>query len=479
MKNAVTLLLFILCSTIVFAQANAKDYIDKYKSVALQQMIETDVPASISLGQGIMESEVGTNILALQANNHFGMQCSNNWKGQALYKLKDGEEVCYKVYNSPAESYIEHTTALAANPQFENLFYIESTNYKRWAKGLEALKYSTLPDYANQLIQIVELYELDRIDENIDIYQDEIGTEDTDFETPYKSNEDILYINGVKAVIANGKETPLEFAARMKVPLRKVLKYNDILLSQEFYPGQYVFLDRKKSKYTENLEVHKVKETDNIYLISQKYGIRLNKLLKMNQLKTGEEPKAGEKIYLKTKTPQKPILRSSKFTPDTTPQIQKEEPVVTSPVRITKPPTTTEPTTTKPTTKPSIPNNKPITKPSIPNNKPTTTPSDDDGEGNIIYIYPDDPSYGEEEIVKEEVANNATPPVRNIPTKPTKEPNTNLPVPTNVPANVHVVQKGETLYRISKKYNISVERLKDLNGLLSNTIEINQQLRYK
>lgn len=462
MKNTVTLLLFILFSITVFAQSNAKDYIDKYKSVALQQMIETDVPASISLAQGILESAVGTNVLATQANNHFNVKCTNNWDGQALYKLKNGTEYCYKVYQSPAESYIDHTTSLASNSEFENLFYIESANYKRWAKGLEALRYSTSPDYANQLIQIIELYELNKIDANIDIYQDDVGSEDkTGFEIPYNSDEDILYINDVKAVIANGKETPLEFAARMKIPLRKVLKYNDILLSQEFYPGQYVFLDRKKTKYIKDLEVHKVKETDNIYLISQQYGIHLNKLLKMNQLKIGEEPKTGEKVYLKTKSPQKPILRSSKFTPDATPQIKKEELTITPPVRIITPPRT-QPTTS---------NKKPITEPVT-----STTPSNT-GSGKIIYVYPDDSNYGDGDVIKEETSTTlAAPPVRGMPSKPVKETAvTNKPVP----ANVHVVQKGETLYSISKQYNLTVQRLKDLNGLLSNDIEINQYIRYK
>lgn len=465
MKNTITLLFFIFNSIILFAQSNAKDYIDKYKSIALQQMIETDVPASITLAQGILESAVGTSVLATQANNHFGLRCTDNWEGEALYKLKNGQEICYKVYNSPAESYIEHTTRLTTNSQFENLFYIESTNYKRWAKGLEALRYSTAPDYAEQLIQIIELYELDKIDAAIDVYQDEVGLEEEGFETPYNSDEDILYINEVKAVIASGKETPLEFAARMKIPLRKVLKYNDILLSQEFYPGQYIFLDKKKSKYTKDLEVHEVKETDNIYLISQQYGIRLKNLLKMNQLKIGEEPRAGEKVYLKTKAPQKPILRSSKFTPEATPEIKEEAPTITPitpPVRIITPPTTTT-TETKP-------------QPSKPENNPVTTTPTPPNEGNIIYIYPDDPNYGDDEIEAVENTNEPAPPVREMPTKPN-----NKPVITNapVPANVHVVQKGETLYSISKKYNVTVQRLKDLNGILSNEIEVNQYIRYQ
>lgn len=455
MKNTIILLFFIFNSIMLFAQSNAKAYIDTYKSIALQQMIETDVPASITLAQGILESAVGTSVLVTQANNHFGLLCTDGWQGEALYKLKDGQEICYKVYNSSADSYIEHTTKLATNPQFENLFYIEPTNYKRWAKGLEALKYSTIPNYADQLIKIIELYELYKIDAAIDIYRGEINSKvKTGFETPYNSDEDILYINDVKAVIASGKETPLEFAARMKIPLRKVLKYNDILLSQTFQPGQYIFLNKKKSKYTKDLEVHKVKETDNMYLISQQYGIRLKNLLRMNQLKIGEEPRVGEKVYLKAKAPLKPVLRSSRFTPDVTPEIKNEglneglneEAIETPSVRIITPPTTTiEPT-------------KPVTN--------RQTPPDN---GNIIYIYPDEPNYGDDEIVKEE--NTITPPpIREIPAKPNSKP---------VPPNVHVVKKGETLYSISKKYKVTVQRLKDLNGLLSNTIEIDQHIRYQ
>lgn len=465
MKSIITLFLIIFSSIVVFGQSNAKQYIDQYKNVALQQMIETNIPASIILAQGIIESSVGTNTLAKQANNHFGIKCTKSWKGEALFKLKDNEDFCYKVYNSPAESYIEHTTLIVNDPKFENLFFIESTNYKRWAKGLEALNYSSSPGYANQLIQTIELYKLYEIDENIDLYKEDSNVEaDEGFETPYKSNEDVLYVNDVKAVVASGKETPLEFAARMKIPLRKVLKYNDITLSQDFYPGQYVFLDKKKSKYTKDLEVHEVRETDNIYLIAQQYGIRLNKLLKMNRLKFGEEPKEGETIYLKDKAPEKPILRSAKFSPRVTPIIKEEKPPVTPPVRIITPPTTeTEETGNEQPTKPTKPT-KPVT---------TTNPQKEDNE-----------------VGKEEVTTNIEPKPNESPIVPTpSKPTANEPAekPANTPTTnanqvtkkIHVVDRGETLYGIAKKYNVTVQRLKDLNGLLSNEIEINQRIRYE
>jgi nucleoid-associated protein YgaU len=40
----------------------------------------------------------------------------------------------------------------------------------------------------------------------------------------------------------------------------------------------------------------------------------------------------------------------------------------------------------------------------------------------------------------------------------------------------YVVRKGDTLYSISKKYGLTVEELKRLNGLQSNNIKIGQQL---
>jgi LysM repeat protein len=456
-----TVIFLMLCSLYTAAQSNAKDYIDRYKNVALQQMIETDIPASILLAQGILESSVGTSMLAIQGNNHFTMSCTNNWEGEVLYKLKDGSPKCFKVYDSPAESYIDHAKWLVNNSEFTNLFYIESTNYKRWAKGLEALNYKSYPDYADQLIQVIELYELYNVDKEIEKFQDVAEPEKPENKTTYLVNDQIYYNNDIKAVIAGEDETPLELAARMKIPLRKVLKYNDIQLSDGFYPGQYVYLDRKKSKFNGEKAVHQVTQTDNIYLIGQQYGIRLDKLLKLNQLKKGEEPNINEKIYLKDKNPEKPFLRSGKFTPDIVPEINKEE--VQLPVTITKPPTSVPMESTAETT--------------INNN--TYTPS---STPNITYVYPDSDYDKTEQAV---VNGNLEVPGRGTVTKnetvKTEYTTTNKPPTPNrpVPPNVHVVQKGETLYSISKQHNITVQRLKDLNGLLENIIEIDQRLRFE
>ena len=464
MKKTVALLYLLITSSLVFAQANAKDYIEKHKNIAIQQMAETAVPASISLAQGMLESVVGTSTLATQANNHFRLLCDENWEGDAIYQTTNGQETCYKVFNSSAESYIEHTNKLAQNPKYENLFYIEQGNYKRWAKGLETLHYSTTPNYAEQLIQVIELYELDKITPSNSTAQNS---------APTTSTNEILSINDLRAAVANENETPLEFAARLRIPLRKVLKYNDLTLSQQFYPGQYVFLENKKSKYTGDSSTHQVQRGDNMYLISQQYGVQLNKLLSKNRLKEGEEPRVGEKVYLKKKAPQKPILRSSTFMPTvtpptTTPKTEDSTPTQ-QPVRIITPPSTVSPPTIV-----SPPQN---TSTMLPKNETPSTTIDTSVYKieEVFYVYPDDPVYEFKEDGSKKTNQKTNPIKAEVPEVINKPIIINAPVPPNV----HVVQKGDTLYSISKKYNVSVLYLKELNGLTSNEIEINQHIRYK
>ena len=41
---------------------------------------------------------------------------------------------------------------------------------------------------------------------------------------------------------------------------------------------------------------------------------------------------------------------------------------------------------------------------------------------------------------------------------------------------IHTVEKGETLYSISKKYDISIEKIKELNNITNNAISIGQNI---
>jgi len=69
-------------------------------------------------------------------------------------------------------------------------------------------------------------------------------------------------------------------------------------------------------------------------------------------------------------------------------------------------------------------------------------------------------------------ANEETRPSIPPPVRP--EPNSPTPAETG---KVHTVKTGDTLYGIARKYNLTVEALKQLNGLTSNIIKIGQRLK--
>ena len=96
MKNqsVITVIIILIINTVSFSQEKitVEEYISQYKSLAIEEMKKYRIPASITLAQGILESESGNSQLALKANNHFGIKCHKEWSGMTFYKDDDGEE---------------------------------------------------------------------------------------------------------------------------------------------------------------------------------------------------------------------------------------------------------------------------------------------------------------------------------------------------------------------------------------------------
>lgn len=140
-------------------------YIDQFKEVAIQQMISSGIPASITLAQGILESASGNSTLATEANNHFGIKCNVNWTGPTILKDDDASGECFRVYGSALESYRDHSEFLK-RPRYASLFLLDRNDYKGWAYGLKQAGYATNPKYAELLIDLIERYELDQYDKS-------------------------------------------------------------------------------------------------------------------------------------------------------------------------------------------------------------------------------------------------------------------------------------------------------------------------
>ena len=143
------------------------EYIDNYKDIAKKDMKEHGVPASITLGQGILESGAGTGPLSAQANNHFGIKCHKEWSGPSVSYDDDAVGECFRKYNHPHESFIDHTQFLKTRERYAPLFKLELDDYAGWSHGLKTAGYATDPAYATKLITLIEKYQLYRYDAEV------------------------------------------------------------------------------------------------------------------------------------------------------------------------------------------------------------------------------------------------------------------------------------------------------------------------
>jgi LysM repeat protein len=142
---------------------NSKQYIDVFKSIAMIEMENYGIPASITLAQGILESGSGKGRLAVKANNHFGIKC-HDWTGKRIYHDDDKRQECFRKYKSAEISFRDHSEFLVNRKRYATLFDLKSSDYKGWAKGLRKAGYATDRKYPQKLISIIEQFELYQYD---------------------------------------------------------------------------------------------------------------------------------------------------------------------------------------------------------------------------------------------------------------------------------------------------------------------------
>jgi LysM repeat protein len=302
-----------------------QDYIDLYYTIAVRKMAEFKIPASITLAQGILESGSGNSKLAQNANNHFGIKCHSDWTGKGYYMDDDAKDECFRVYDNPEDSFNDHSKFLTERARYKFLFIdFQVDDYKSWAKGLKQAGYATNPKYPELLIALIERNELHKYDkmglsemmefplaDNIDIIQE---MKDFDKELPKNSyfidgKTDVFIYNKAKTVRSNGRQI-LAIANQYGLDLDKLKNYNDIYEGYTFEKDQFIYLQAKRKKGTE--KTHLVKEGETMWEISQLYAIKLDKLYKKNRMVFDKQAKPGETIYLKSKRADVPQIYTYK-----------------------------------------------------------------------------------------------------------------------------------------------------------------------
>lgn len=141
-----------------------KQYITKNKGIAIEQMINYQIPASITLAQAILESNAGHSDLAKKSNNHFGIKCHLEWNGDTVRKTDDSLNECFRKYADYRISYVDHSRFIKSRPRYIGLFYLGITNYEAWCYGLKKFGYATHKTYSEDLIAIIKKYKLYELD---------------------------------------------------------------------------------------------------------------------------------------------------------------------------------------------------------------------------------------------------------------------------------------------------------------------------
>lgn len=277
--------------TIAQAQVRSKtyeQYINKYKDIAIDEMNKHHIPASITLAQGILESGAGQSWLAQASNNHFGIKCGISWTGNTVRHDDDARSECFRAYKHPKESYEDHSKFLMTGQRYAFLFKLDPTDYRGWARGLKQAGYATAPDYANRLINLIELYELYKYD-----YKSNMKWvfNNTNPHQPYLAN-------GLVYVVARFGDTWKSIGKEFEISSRKLIKYNDLYKDYILKEGDVVYLEKKRIRADEEHIIHQVRPGDSMHSISQRYGIQLKNLYKMNKMKP-EDPTPSIGFYLR------------------------------------------------------------------------------------------------------------------------------------------------------------------------------------
>lgn len=226
---------------------SGQTYINQYKDIAVREMNQYGIPASIKLAQALLESGNGNSYLAREANNHFGIKCGGVWSGKSITRSDDNPNDCFRVYNNPEESFKDHSQFLLRK-RYEQLFTLDKNDYKGWARGLKQAGYATNPRYPELLIDLIERYELYRYDRTESFIEKEMR------------EEKVESIIEKKADIETVDKT-----AQIKTPVKMV--------------------------------IYEVKVSDTLYAISRKYNVTVEQIMELNGL-TSDSLSVGQLLVI-------------------------------------------------------------------------------------------------------------------------------------------------------------------------------------
>jgi hypothetical protein len=290
----------------------AEEYIAQWKAVAVSNLKQHGIPASITLAQGLLESGNGNSELAREANNHFGIKCTPDWTGGKSYHDDDRKNDCFRKYPDAADSFEDHSRFLKRS-RYADLFTLKPTDYKGWAHGLKKAGYATDPHYPRKLIELIERYQLHLFDQGVDVAYRPGGKEEPQparerrGRRPSTSGETITITQGraverfegrIKFVRAKQGDTFRTLADELEMTHGMLARWNDMDKDAALSDGQIIFIQPKRSK-AKDAGTHVAREGESLWSVSQQYGVKLDRLAKHNGLAMDAKLSAGQRIALR------------------------------------------------------------------------------------------------------------------------------------------------------------------------------------
>lgn len=306
-KLILTIIILLNFTFLSYSQNDPRqEYILKYEKLAVKEMTRSGIPASIILAQACLESGDGKSRLAQMSNNHFGIKCKSDWAGETVSYDDDLKNECFRSYPTVEESYIDHSRFLSRSTRYAWLFEYDRTDYKSWAKGLQKSGYATSVYYSKQLIKIIEDYELHKLDKKwseIELANFEpLKLKHSEYKglilNPYKSHE-VEIRNNLNSVIVHNGDSFEIIAEEFGLKNWEIYKFNDYDSGYRPQPNEVIYIQPKHRKAPKNTPPHTVGSDESMHYISQLYGIKLRPLLLRNHLKSKEQLKPGQVIYLR------------------------------------------------------------------------------------------------------------------------------------------------------------------------------------
>ncbi|MFR9515171.1 MAG: glucosaminidase domain-containing protein [Rikenellaceae bacterium] len=328
-----TLTLLSAGSIVAQSRQTRQEYVARYKDIAIAHMEKYGIPASITMAQGILESDSGNSKLSTSSNNHFGIKCKSNWSGRTVSYDDDAKGECFRAYPTVEESYEDHAIFLDTSPRYDSLFAYSSSDYKSWARGLKAAGYATAPHYATLLIKIIEeeqLYLLDRdngdqlyaernigdggkshslSEEAVDsgqmpVYASPGGYIDPDNHSVTINSHrgyNIERCNALYFTRAKRGDTIASIAEAFEMWQSTLRRFNDLDRDvDQLEEGAIIFIERKARSWSgDDKQSCQVQYGQTLYSISQEYGVRLKNLRRLNDMNRNEEVRVNQIIKLK------------------------------------------------------------------------------------------------------------------------------------------------------------------------------------